>query len=92
MDLSHVLRQRESKRQAVSELSLQLVTQALSWHGGFCEAELGQLCCRWKLTGQEQDPEASCACLLLVLPHMVSFPSPRNTKETGGEKTDKWEQ
>lgn len=86
------MRQRESKRQAVPELSLQLVTQALSWHGGSCEAEPGQLCCRWKLTGQEQDAEAPCAGLLLVLPHTVSFPSLRNTKEMGGEKIDKWEQ
>lgn len=67
------------------ELSLQLVTRALPWCGGSWEAELGQLCYRWELTGQEQDPEA-LFMLLLVLPCTVSSPSPRNVKEMGGER------
>lgn len=92
MDLSHFLWQRESKRQAVPlELSLQLVTPALPWCGGSCEAELGQLCCRWKLTGQDKTQRHPVHALLLVLPHTVSFPSPRNVKEMGREKTDTWE-
>lgn len=67
------------------ELSLQLVTWALPWGGGSWEAELGQLCYRWELTGQEQDPEA-LFMLLLVLPHTVSSPSLRGVKEMGGER------
>lgn len=56
---------------------------AMPWRDGSCQAERGQLCRGWKLAGQERNPEVRglCACLLFVLPHAVSFPSPRKIKK-----------